>query len=35
MIKKVNISQIKENKNNPRVIKGYKFEKLVKLSEDN
>ena len=34
MIKKVNISQIKENKNNPRVIKGYKFEKLVKSIKD-
>ena len=34
MIKKVNISQIKENKNNQRVIKGYKFEKLVKSIKD-
>ena len=34
MIKKVNISQIKENKNNPRGIKGYKFEKLVKSIKD-
>ena len=34
MTKKVNISEIKENKKNPRLIKGYKFEKLVKSIKD-
>ena len=34
MTKKVNISEIKENPKNPRVIKGYKFEKLVKSIKD-
>jgi len=34
MTKKVHISKIKENKKNPRVIKGYKFEKLVKSIKD-
>ena len=27
---KISISDLKENPNNPRYIKGYKFEKLVK-----
>ena len=34
MTKKVHISKIQENKKNPRVIKGYKFEKLVKSITD-
>ena len=34
MTKKVHISKIQENKKNPRVIKGYKFEKLVKSIKD-
>ena len=34
MTKKVHISEIKENAKNPRVIKGYKFEKLVKSIKD-
>tara|TARA_R100000697_G_scaffold21892_5_gene29331 strand:- start:2012 stop:2593 length:582 start_codon:yes stop_codon:yes gene_type:complete len=34
MIKKVNIADVKENANNPRIIKGYKFEKLVKSIKD-
>ena len=34
MTKKVHISKIQENKKNPRIIKGYKFEKLVKSIKD-
>ena len=34
MVKKIHISKIQENKKNPRVIKGYKFEKLVKSIKD-
>ena len=34
MIKKVNISEVKLNPKNPRVIKDYKFEKLVKSIKD-
>ena len=34
MTKKIHISEIKENEKNPRVIKGYKFEKLVKSITD-
>jgi len=34
MAKKIHISKIQENKKNPRVIKGYKFEKLVKSIKD-
>ena len=34
MTKKVHISKIQENKKNPRLIKGYKFEKLVKSIKD-
>ena len=34
MTKKVHISKIQENKKTPRVIKGYKFEKLVKSIKD-
>ena len=34
MTKKVHISKIQENKKNPRIIKGYKFDKLVKSIKD-
>lgn len=34
MIKKVNISEVKLNPKNPRLIKDYKFEKLVKSIKD-
>jgi hypothetical protein len=34
MIKKVKISEVKKNPNNPRLIKDYKYQKLVKSIKD-